>query len=259
MKETEKKKNSNDLIEEAKKIDWYHHIELPGLGVTNGRTSIKHQNWISQNLPFSFDGLSVLDIGGWDGYYSFLAEERRASSVLMIDELQNLEAHSAGSRGFEIAKELRDSKVEFLHLSAYDLEKLNEEFDVVFFFGVYYHLTDPFLVLKNIYDKLKKGGSLYLEGLYLKSKLPYLRFFQSYEIEPTTFCGATISGLKAMLTIAGFTNISVILKEGGANFLTRKVYHFISNHHLAEDRVKDIGRSFGLRSYPRVLIYASKL
>src|SRR5207247_8245520 len=40
------------------------------------------------SIPDSFDGLSVLDVGAFDGFYGFLAEARGAARVLAVDNDQ---------------------------------------------------------------------------------------------------------------------------------------------------------------------------
>ena len=49
-------------------------------------------------------------------------------------------------------------------MDAHNLDKLKGQFDVVFCFGVYYHLVDPILGFDRICDKVKPGGLLLLEG-----------------------------------------------------------------------------------------------
>lgn len=115
----------SDLAKRVESIKWYHQIYIPGYGLTPGPAR-STQDWLSSNLPKSFEGLRILDIGGWDGYYSFLAEERGAVRILMIDSLQNPEAHSSGTLGFELAKETRKSKVEFKLMDVQDLDDISE-------------------------------------------------------------------------------------------------------------------------------------
>lgn len=93
-------------------------------------------------IPDDLRGKRVLDIGCNDGYFSFLAEERGAE-VVAID--------SWPRRGFLLAHELRAAKTEFHHLNVYDItpERLGF-FDIVFFFGVYYHLKHPLLALERV-------------------------------------------------------------------------------------------------------------
>ena len=84
----------DDLRARVASLHWWHHIDLGRGLVTPGITDKRHQEWVTSHLPTRLDGRSVLDIGAWDGYYGFLAEERGARRVLAIDKLQNPEAHA---------------------------------------------------------------------------------------------------------------------------------------------------------------------
>ena len=52
-------------------------------------------------------------------------------------------ARSRTDANFEFAKRLRGSRVEYKEVSVYDLDSLEQQFDVVVFFGVLYHLRYP--------------------------------------------------------------------------------------------------------------------
>src|SRR5262249_24587907 len=95
-----------------------------------------------------FTGKSVLDIGCWDGYWSFYAERRGAARVLATDDSSQ---NWAGTAGFRLAHELLKSSVETdLTLSIYDLCRLERKFDVILCLGVFYHLIDPFYAFAQI-------------------------------------------------------------------------------------------------------------
>jgi tRNA (mo5U34)-methyltransferase len=190
-------------------IRWWHRIDLNGIE-TPGVDSKRHLEWIASHLPSSLFGLSVLDVGAWDGYFSFLAERRGAARVLAIDELQNLPAHSSGTAGFDLAKEVLRSQVQYRVMSASQLDGLTESFDVAFCLGVYYHARDPVDILSKIRQRLRPGGALYFEGLIVPGQKPLLRFFQSTEVEPTTFCGATLAGMEWMTRAAGFETVRLL-------------------------------------------------
>src|SRR4051812_27152592 len=67
---------------------WYHEIDF-GDGVRSRPAHPHRDVWaaIEQFLgPVDFKGKSVLDIGCWDGKWSFLAEQRGAASVLATDD-----------------------------------------------------------------------------------------------------------------------------------------------------------------------------
>ena len=56
------------LIDQVDAINWYHSIDLGNGVVTKGIDN--SANKLSRlKFPESFDGLSVLDIGAWDGFF----------------------------------------------------------------------------------------------------------------------------------------------------------------------------------------------
>ena len=66
-------------------IFWWHSVDL-GDEVTPGHKSpelLEHE-WANLHLP-DLAGRSVLDVGCWDGWFSFRAEERGAARVVALD------------------------------------------------------------------------------------------------------------------------------------------------------------------------------
>src|SRR5713226_8698296 len=82
-------------------------------------------------FPDRIDGLRVLDIGAWNGCFSFECERRGASEVVAYS-LENPD-----ESGFNRLKSLLNSRVSYIEGSVYALspEKLGF-FDVILFFGV---------------------------------------------------------------------------------------------------------------------------
>jgi hypothetical protein len=88
-----------------------------------------------------FAGKTVIDIGCWDGYWSFYRERRQAHRVLATDDTSQ---NWAGEAGFRLAHELLESSVESdLQRSVYDLHAIGDTFDIILCLGIYYHLFDP--------------------------------------------------------------------------------------------------------------------
>ncbi len=115
-------------------------------------------------FPEDFTGKTVLDIGSNDGFFAFEAEKRRAKSVLATDR------HPPDSGGFEIARTLLGSHVEYEMTSVYDLSlERHGTFDFVLFPGVFYHLRHPLLALDRIHAVCK--GSFFLETRVLDESL----------------------------------------------------------------------------------------
>ncbi len=134
---------------------WYHSIDLRG-HITPGEISPQQHKRIADQIP-DLSGKSVLDIGAADGYYSFLAEQRGAKRVVAIDSFPYRKGtYDQCLKGFKVAKEILGSKVAYWILGVEDLDELEEDFDVVFMFGVHYHLYDPILGFDKACAKCKE-------------------------------------------------------------------------------------------------------
>jgi len=101
-----------------------------------------------------------LDIGAWDGYYSFLCESRGARAIAI--DLLPQRKRGQSIRGFLTAKKVLNSNVEYILMDLYDIDSLDAAFDIVLFLGVYYHLKHPLYALEKIYNKTRE--LLVLEG-----------------------------------------------------------------------------------------------
>ena len=136
-----------ELKREVSKIRWWHKIDLGHEVITPGiiDTSIKLETLqIAENLR----GKTVLDIGAWDGFYSFEAERRGARRVLAADSYCWGGNGWGTKKGFDLARKTLGSKVESLEIDVMDLtpEKVGT-FDLVLFLGVLYHMRYPLQVL----------------------------------------------------------------------------------------------------------------
>ncbi|MGH8575865.1 MAG: class I SAM-dependent methyltransferase [Gammaproteobacteria bacterium] len=155
-------------IELMNSLNWYHKIELIGGRVTPGREWDHLWSPIKREMHrVDFRGKRVLDIGTWDGLWSFEAESLGASSVLATDINTQRSFTDQGPATFEFAKRIRGSNVEYKEVSVYDLDSLEQQFDIVVFFGVLYHLRYPQLGLARIRNILKDGGLLLMETAIL--------------------------------------------------------------------------------------------
>ena len=141
----------------AESLQWWHTIDLGHGIVTRGRGgSEDRMEWI--RLPPNLTGMTVLDIGAFDGLFSFEAEKRGAARVVAIDETRH--------ETFPLARRILRSKVELVigDLRKLSLQELGgEQFDLIFFMGVLYHMHDPMTGLVKCYDWCKPGGMVILE------------------------------------------------------------------------------------------------
>jgi len=202
---------------------WWHRIEV-GYGiVTPGhQNSFIHpsgpRNYLEKiQLPNSLKGKSVLDIGAWDGFFSFEAEKRGASKVLAIDNFYRDKLGHTSNQGFEVAKEILKSNVEFKKASVYDLspEKFGM-FNIVFFFGVFYHLKHPLLALEKISSVAKEMLIMetHYDPYHGNKNTPLAMFYEKDEIhnDQSTWWGFNEPCLLAALRTVGFQNIKVLYR-----------------------------------------------
>jgi len=101
------------------------------------------------NIPADLSGKRVLDIGAWDGYFSF-EFERRGAQVLAIDTY----AWDHGAFDcFLFAREHFGSKVDYRRMDVHDLNPdAVGRFDLVFCAGVLYHMRNPLIGLERIHS-----------------------------------------------------------------------------------------------------------
>jgi tRNA (mo5U34)-methyltransferase len=148
----------NELTELRRKVAakpfWYHRIELPGGIVTPGWAPVKAEAY---RIPDDLTGKRVLDVGAWDGYWTFQALQRGARQVVAIDDFSDYLGTLADRREWENFDLCRSAlgydqeRCQRISMSAYDVTPAQlGKFDVVFFFGTIYHLRHPLLALDRL-------------------------------------------------------------------------------------------------------------
>ena len=180
---------------------WYHSFKIGNVENTNTMTSLNYQMWTSQIIPTDLNGMKILDIGANDGFYSFLCESRSAERIFAIDNNQreriiqednpnpNDSKHGLSSEEpmfkstgsaerFQILKKILNSKVDYKLMNVYDVDSIEETFDIALLFGVYYHLENPVLALQKIFPKI--NDSLFLSGHILETEESIISQNSSY-------------------------------------------------------------------------------
>lgn len=209
---------------------WWHTIDLGDGVVTAGQDDPRSQEVREQAVPRRLRGKTVLDIGCWDGYFSFLCE-RRGATVTPVDTFQyrnfvrsKYGVELKGGEGFRVAARLLGSR---LKLKKLDFASLREPFDIVLFFGVLYHERHPLLALEHL-ARLTREYAV-VETHYIRSgKQPVLRFYPGATLneDPTNFWGPTLSCIELMLKDVGFRTVSLLQTyrhgDNRAIFLARK-------------------------------------
>jgi tRNA (mo5U34)-methyltransferase len=122
------------------------------------------------SIPDSFAGASVLDVGAFDGFYSFLAERRGAARVLAIDSEQYVHwvrdrwgIELTGGEGFRAIHRALGSKVEYRCMDALEIVGTQERFDYIFCFGILHRVENPLGLLRALAGALNRGGRILIE------------------------------------------------------------------------------------------------
>lgn len=76
------------MKEKIEEIDWLHSIPLRNGIITDGARSLSFLKKKEEFIP-DVSGKTVLDVGAWDGYFSFQAEREGTQKVVAVDKLQD--------------------------------------------------------------------------------------------------------------------------------------------------------------------------
>jgi tRNA (mo5U34)-methyltransferase len=202
---------------------WFHNLDLNGV-----RTAPRHflgdypnVKWrrFASVIPPRLEGKSVLDIGCNAGFYAMEMKRRGADRVLGVDtddEYLEQARFAAGVKGL---------KIEFQKLSAYDVGQLGEQFDLVIFMGVLYHLRHPLLALDLIHehvardlllfqsmqrgddrvDRIETNYDFWTTEQFDSPGYPKLHFIEHrYADDPSNWWAPNRACVEAMLRSAGF-------------------------------------------------------
>lgn len=207
---------SNDsLRSRVDALRWYHTIDLGGGIVTAGVDNTPYR-LARLDLPPSLQGCTVLDIGAWDGFFSFECERRGAARVVASDYFS---WHAAGwgtKAGFQLAREALRSKVEDVDIDVMDLSPARVgTFDVVLLLGVLYHLKHPLLALERVASVTRRLLILETVVDLVGHRRPAMVFYPGRELnnDPTNWWGPNAPAVHAMLATAGFDHVRTVTPE----------------------------------------------
>ncbi|HYX24348.1 MAG TPA: TIGR04290 family methyltransferase [Thermoanaerobaculia bacterium] len=135
---------------------WFHNLHLP-----DGTQTIPDHflgdfptfKWeqIRDHLPADLAGWTALDIGCNAGFYSFELARRGALVTGIDHDPHYLEQARWAVRQYGLA-----DRVRFEQMQVYDLAATPEQWDLVLFMGVLYHLRYPLLGLDVVARKVRR-------------------------------------------------------------------------------------------------------
>ena len=223
---------------------WFHSIDCGDGVVTNGVKPIALlQSEMNQMRLPPLTGKTVLDIGAWDGFFSFAAEELGAKRVLALDHYvwsMNLPRQQAywkecrekqiiptpyhlvpghwepgilpGKYGFDTVHRIKNSSVEQLvaDFMSVDLVSVGQ-FDITFFLGVLYHLEEPFQALKRLSLLTREVAIIETAAIYVPAheKIGLFEFYEAHELgaDVGNWFAPNLLGLTKACRAAGFKHI----------------------------------------------------
>jgi tRNA (mo5U34)-methyltransferase len=190
---------------------WWHSIDLGNRVITPGAIPLSElqANFAYLQLPADLSGKRLLDIGCWDGFYSFEAE-RRGAEVTSIDCWH--------PDGFFLAHEALKSRVQFHEMSVYDLSRERfGSFDIVLFLGVLYHVRHPLLALERVCEMAHDVAVIETHVIDNARAAPFpaLEFYEFDELGGAydNWFGPNTEALLAMTRAAGFVRPHVLQKH----------------------------------------------
>lgn len=222
------KMDLNELRAQVDSLSWWHTIDL-GEGIITPGIDDSPRKLERLHLPSDMTGKSVLDIGAWDGFFSFEAERRGASRVLAMDSYAWNGSTWGSKRGFELARQVLGSEVEDMEMEVLDLspEKVGT-FDIVLFLGVLYHMRHPLLALEKLSSVTRELLVLETVADLLHVRRPAMAIYPEGVLcgDISNWNGINPAGLEVMLEEVGFSRIEVVQKPDGLpKRLSRAVYY----------------------------------
>lgn len=246
------------LRAEVEDHNWFHSFPLWDGYVTKGRdrTAAKLAALDELGLPADMTGKRVLDIGAWDGAFSFEAERRGAQEVVALDHVDET------ATGFPLARDVLDSAVTWRNRNIYHLDPADlGTFDIVLCLGVIYHLRHIVMGLDRVRAVMKPGAELFVETASIDGHVlqnagnfgplgkaapkingtPLLQLYPGKELggDPTNVFAPNLAGLRGLLHVSEFEVLNAF--AGHKDFPSRAFAHAraVDNPEIAFARDRD--------------------
>ena len=193
---------------------WYHSIDLGNGVVTRGMSDPNSAVGVEQLPPLA--GRTVLDIGAWDGYYSFLAERSGATRVVALDHYSWGVDIPARDRYWQQCRDdggLPDHTRVVADFTTVDLSSLRT-FDVVLYLGVLYHMKEPLGCLERVRAVAREVAVIETTAVRAPSDAGHrlLVFHAGSELNRDfgNWYQPNIAALRALVLAAGFSRVNVV-------------------------------------------------
>lgn len=232
-----------EIWERISKLGWYHTIDL-GHGIATPGFIDNRPTVHLFGIPEDLTGKRCLDIGTYDGFWSFEFERRGASEVVgidvdsplehdiprlvkqrLIEQAKREDLHASYNKqlsqvgmqiqgdGWRLAAEIRGSKARRESLNVYDLspERVGM-FDVVLISQLLLRLRDPQTIIENMFS-VCRGIAIVAEpyNADLEALPGAASAFVGTE-EAGVWWGHSIKSIRKMMAVAGFDPIEEVAR-----------------------------------------------
>lgn len=228
--------NKEKLENDINSIHWAHSMDLMGIQTPGTFSQASWPLYLETVLPKSLlNGKTFLDIGSWDGLFSFYSEKQGAIVTSMdyccwggnephttrhMGWKSNCCSTGDGT-GYMIAHKVLKSKAKTIRLNVYDLSpEIAGTFDITFFSGVLYHLKHPLLALEQLASVTKECIIVETHVALLPPHpdsitKSYIEFYGHTELanDPSNWVGPNEQCMIDMLETVGFPKVEVIYKN----------------------------------------------
>jgi len=191
---------------------WYHGFRFADGSEFEGVLPVENseRRYAEFPLPADLTGKTLLDIGAWDGWFSFEAE-RHGARVTAMDTVE--------VPNFWTVHRKLDSHVDYRELDLFEVPRAGlGTFDYVLFLGVLYHTKHPLLALEIVCGLTREMAVI--ESYVIDSRdwqdhardIPTLEFYETDELggQLDNWFGPTVGCLISLCRAAGFARVKVL-------------------------------------------------
>jgi tRNA (mo5U34)-methyltransferase len=217
---------------------WFHTFALNRAAEIYTPGAARDHRYRIPWLPDDFTGMSVLDVGTFDGFYAFLAEHRGATRVLAVDNEQyrfwvasRWGVELEGGEGFSVIHRLLGSAVEYRRIDAFALGA-ERPFDFVYCFGILHRVENPLGLLRVLRARTAQGGAVLVEtyGICADDRDgPVIRVSRPGEVcvgDDFYYWGFAKDSLERLAEIAGFSrteSVATVEVDGHPRIIARLI------------------------------------
>lgn len=217
---------ADEFREAASRLNWFHSIDLGGGVVTKGLkrpTTLRAEAGVI--FKYGVEGRTVLDIGAWDGYFSFEAARRGAKRVLATDHFCWSGDGWGKKAAFDLAREATGLSVDDYDIDPMEINSAKiGKFDVALFLGVLYHLKHPLYVLERLAEVVKEYAVIETHIAHQNVRTPCLAFYPGKELnqDDSNWFSPNVPAVVGMLKTVGFRRIEHVLHPESTD---RAIFH----------------------------------